>query len=91
MGREALVDYDHDSTKAGAERDGACMWVAPRLQHLILNSRHTRYEWIVWVQLRALLCVDLILLTLHAATVPVDWEEQAPYLPRKCRWILCGY
>jgi exonuclease III len=42
FGQEAAVAYNNVANGPGACSGGVCLWISPRIQHMIINSGHVR-------------------------------------------------
>ena len=92
--QEAKVAYNNDSNVDGVGSRGTCMWIAPKLVHLICESGHTRSGNAQWVRLSGLPGSDITILNVYAPHSSHErcllWEELLSLLPRDYRWIFVG-
>ena len=86
--------YNNVSNEDGAGSGGICMWIAPKLTHLICDVGHTRSGNAQWIRLHGVPSMDLAILNIYAPHSFHErcllWEELLTVLPRDCRWIFSG-
>jgi exonuclease III len=91
---EADAAYNNDPNGPGAGSGGVCMWVSPKIQHLVCSYGQSRSERAQWVHLSGTPGGDISCLNVYApnssAARCVLWTELADSLDKDCRWIMVG-
>ena len=92
--QEAKIAYNNKSNEDGAGSGGISMWIAPKLIHLICDSRHMRGRSAQWIRLHGVRGMDLAILNIYVPHSSRErcllWEELLTSLPRDCRWVFSG-
>lgn len=94
FGVEAEAGFGNEPHEVGAGTGGVCMWVAPRISHLVTSSGQAGGGRAQWVRFGGLPGGDVAVLNVYASTHAREraflWEELAASLPRDCRWLILG-
>jgi exonuclease III len=94
MFQEAATAYNNDPRSTGAGSGGVCLWVSPRIKHLISSRGHSRSGRYQWVRFSGVPGRDVGILNLYAANQTAErcelWYEMLLDLPKDCRWIFMG-
>jgi exonuclease III len=93
--QEAALGYRHDNNDLGAGCGGVCMWISPKLTHLVSSSGHSRSGRAQWIRLSGVPGGDVAFLNVYAHSSSQRdcielWTELLETLPQDCRWLLAG-
>jgi hypothetical protein len=79
MFQEAATAYNNDPRSTGAGSGGVCLWVSPRIKHLISSRGHSRSGRYQWVRFSGVPGRDVGILNLYAANQTAErcelWYE----------------
>lgn len=93
-GVDAEPGFGNTPQEVGAGTGGVCMWVSPRVAHLVTASRQSQDGRGQWIRMGGLAGGDVSILNVYASTSVRErsflWEELREELPKDCCWIICG-
>jgi exonuclease III len=91
---EADVAYNNAANESGAGSGGVCMWIAPKLQHMISEVGQSRSGRAQWTRLSGVPGGDIAILNVYAPNQAQArcelWAELIDTLPKDCRWVFIG-
>ena len=92
--QEAAVAYNNSGNEEGVGKGGLCLWLAPRLVHLISATGQSRDGHAHWIRLHGVPGQDLAILNVYAPHTSAQrcalWADLLANLPGDCRWVLVG-
>lgn len=92
LGCEAAPGHNHTDGQEGAGKGGICMFLSPRIQHMIHSHGLVGVNLAQWV-LRGYDGGDVAVLNTYAPHTAQErsqpWHKMLR-LPQGCRWVPCG-
>jgi exonuclease III len=91
---EASVGYGHNADQVGAGRGGLCMFISPKIRHLVHDQGTVYGNLAQWVLLKGTPGGDVAIVNIYAPNASQErillWRELVNCLPQGYRWILGG-
>ena len=92
--QETELGFGNLANNGGASTRGICLWISPKVGHMITKAGSSGCSRGQWIWLGGCLGGDLAILNVYA---PIEmrarcvlWESLLETLPNNCRWLLCG-
>jgi exonuclease III len=91
---EASVGYGHEVDQAGAGCGGLCIFISPKIQHLVHSHSVVNRNQAQWVMFKGVPGGDVAVANIYAPNSSQErimlWRGLINCLPQGCRWILGG-
>jgi exonuclease III len=94
FGCEAAPGYNHADGGEGAGKGGLCMFVNPKIKHLVHSQGTVGFNLAQWIRFLNIPGGDVAILNVYAPHTPTEriqlWQELTRLLPQGCRWVTSG-
>jgi exonuclease III len=91
---DASVRYGHEEDQAGAGCGGLCMFISPKIQHLVHSHGTVDGNQAQWVLFKGIPGGDVAIANIYAPNSFHErimlWRDLISCLPQGCRWIMGG-